>query len=195
MWEVLGPIVRWPLYSPLRFFTVVVAALVVVFVVGDLNEEEGPTKGPSSATASPSPTPSITESESSSASGVSTASSDAEMWATDELGFDPAEEVPAAVVADAAAAFVAAWARPDLEPEAWAAGVRPLVTPALWEGLSVTAPSSLPDVAVAGEPRQVELGTEDGVFDVPTTGTWVRVSLVKVSTTSEWLVWSVEPTG
>src|SRR5690606_21930549 len=108
-----------------------------------------------------------------------TAGDAASAGATDDLSVDPAADDPSAAAADAAAAFVAAWARPDLDPEAWASNVRPLVTSDLWAtGLSKTDPVSTPEVAVRGEPRQIAINAEEAVFDVPTTGDWVRVHAV-----------------
>ncbi|WP_182112337.1 MULTISPECIES: hypothetical protein [unclassified Actinotalea] len=113
--------------------------------------------------------------------------------ATDELSVDPAEHHRSAAAADAASAFVAAWARPDLDTEAWSAGVRPLATSELWTtALSLTDPSRTPEVTVRGEPRQVAMNAEDGVFDVPTTGAWVRVHVVPGADDDGWLVSRVE---
>lgn len=186
MWDLLAPIIRWPLYSPARFVTVVVVTLVVVFVLGEVNdrpEQAGAKAGPPTSTSAEDPPSTPVD------AGSYT-------HATDELSVDPAEHDPSAAAADAAAAFVAAWARPDLGPEAWAAGVRPLVTPELWAGgLNVTDPSRTPQVSVRGEPHQVALNAEEGVFDVPTTGAWVRVHIVVDSATDGWLISSVEPVG
>lgn len=114
--------------------------------------------------------------------------------ATDELSVDPADDDPSAAAANAAAAFVASWARPDLDVEVWSAGVRPLATSELWStGLSMTEPSSTPDVTVRGEPREVAMNAEEGVLDVPTTGAWVRVYVVPSPDHRGWLVSRVEP--
>lgn len=201
MWDVLAPIIRWPLYSPARFMTVVVVTLVAVFLIGEVNDGQ---KQAAVAAGSPSPTvgqeeisPSTTIGTSPSDAGTTpagTVSGDDDATATDELSDDPAEDDPAAAAADAAAAFVAAWARPDLAAEAWGAGVRPLATAELWSsGLSVTDPSRTPSVTVRGEPRQVAMNAEEGVFDVPTTGAWVRVHVVRTPAQTDWLVSSVEP--
>ena len=190
MWEALAPIIRWPLYSPRRFVAVVVAALIGVFVIGEINDEPiAPASAPSSvllvtSTAVASPPPSATP--------TSTVPSDAS--ATDELSVDPADHDHSAAAADAAAAFVAAWARPDLGIEAWSAGVRPLSTSELWTtGLSLTDPSRTPEVTVRGEPRQVAMNAEEGVLDVPTTGPWVRVHVVPGADDDGWLVSRVGP--
>lgn len=192
MWEVLAPIVRWPLYSPARFIAVVVVALAGVFVVGEVNDDPAPV---AAATGFASPTPARVDA-SPSPSTAATASMPADATATDELSVDPADDDPSAAAADAAAAFVAAWARPDLDAKAWAAGVRPLVTSELWStGLKLTDPSSTPEVTVRGEPRQVAMNAEEGVLDVPTTGAWVRVHVVSDPAEGEWLVSRVEPVG
>lgn len=200
MWDVLAPIIRWPLYSPARFITVVVVTLVAVVLIGEVNEGRDASVAAADSPSStgqispwPSTSPGTTPTDAvTTPSGTVPAVDDA--IATDELSVDPAEDDPSAAAADAAAAFVAAWARPDLAPEAWEAGVRPLATAELWSsGLSLTDPSRAPEVAVRGEPRQVAMNAEEGVFDVPTTGAWVRVHVVRTPGETDWLVSSVEP--
>ncbi len=190
MWEVFGPIVRWPLYSPVRFITVVIAALVAVIIAGEVNNDPVATAGPASPTVvrGHSPLPPSTG---------SAGASSGDAWAsTDELSVDPADDDPSAAAADTAAAFVAAWARPDLDADEWTAGVRPLVTSELWStGLNMTDPASTPAVVVRGEPRQLAINAEEAVFDVPTTGAWVRIQLTLGSDGGAWLVSGVEPAG
>lgn len=194
MWEVLAPIVRWPLYSPARFIGVVVGVLVVVFVVGEINGDGTPAAPDVAASASASPVaPSASTTPTRSPTAMPTAGVGETAVGTDELAANPADDDPSAAAVDAAAAFVAAWARPDLNADAWAAGVRPLVTADLWsDGLSNTDPASTPDVAVRGEPRQVTVSAEEAVIDVPTTGAWVRVHLAATAA-GGWLVSRVEP--
>jgi hypothetical protein len=59
--------------------------------------------------------------------------------------------------------------------------VRPLVTVELWDGgLADTDPSRTPDVTVSGEPVQIAINAEEGIFDVPTTsGAWIRVYVAR----------------
>jgi len=197
MWDMLAPIVRWPLYSPLRFVGVVVIALVAVFFAGEINDEEGASSAgvvqpapPQVADSSPSSEPSYETTSSASATPGDATS----VGATDDLSADPAADDPAAAAADVAAAFVAAWARPDLDPDTWASNVRPLATSDLWStGLSMTDPASTPEVTVRGEPRQIAINAEEAVFDVPTTGDWVRVHAVPGPDAATWLVSRVEP--
>ncbi|QHT54721.1 hypothetical protein GXP71_00455 [Cellulomonas sp. H30R-01] len=186
MWEALGPIIRWPLYSPRRFIGVVVAVLAAVFLAGEVND--GATE--SAATTAVSSASQVDEAPS--ASAVPTRSAIGPATSGDS-SYDSSTQDPAFAAADAAASLVAAWARPDLSAEAWSAGVRPLVTNDLWSnGLSMTDPASTPEVAVRGEPRQVAMNAEEAVLDVPTTGAWVRVRVV-VAPDGEWLASSVEP--
>lgn len=197
MWEVLSPIVRWPLYSPARFIGVVLVAFVLVFVVGEVNDDEG--SAAVDFTASPSVTPEPPSTSPAAApAGLSpsvtpTFGAGETVDGADELAVNPADRNSSAAAADAAAAFVASWARPDLNRETWAAGVRPLVTADLWaDGLSSTDPASTPDVTVRGEPRQVAINVEEAVLDVPTTVAWVRVHLA-ANADGGWLVSRVEP--
>src|SRR3954454_23244174 len=104
MWEAIAPIIRWPLYSPARFATVVVLALVSGFVIGEMNDDGG-SAPPTASSASPL-SPIGDASPSSSSTPTSTvAMADA---ATDELSVDPAEDDASARASNAAAAFVAA---------------------------------------------------------------------------------------
>lgn len=190
MWEALAPIVRWPLHSPARFAAVVVAVLVGVFVVGELNHDSAPSATDASPTASATPL----EHPQPVGSSMPTSAVANETAGTDELSVDPAVDDTSAAAADAAAAFVAAWARPDLDGQSWSAGVRPLATSDLWAtGLSMTDPASTPAVTVRDEPREVALNAEEGVLDVPTTGEWVRVHVVPGTSAGTWLVSRVEP--
>jgi hypothetical protein len=88
---------------------------------------------------------------------------------------------------------VAAWARPDLDPSAWQAGLVAHTTPAFLASLADADPANVPAVAVAGQPVEVAVNAEAGVFDVPTTGDFVRVHVELVDGT--WLATDVEPTA
>ena len=200
MWHVLAPIVRWPLHSPWRLAGVVTALLVVIFVAGEINgDDRAPAVAATAAeesTATPSDGPTSSRS-STSATGEhydDESSIDVD-GSSDADSVDPTETNESVAAATAAAEFVSEWARPDLAPETWLAGVRPLVTPDLLQGLESTDPANLPEVAVSGEPVEVAMSKESGVFDVPTTGEHVRVFVSYDTDTSTWLVSSVEPTN
>ncbi|WP_166843984.1 hypothetical protein [Isoptericola sp. BMS4] len=211
MWQLIAPVVRWPLYSPTRLVSVVVAVLVVTFVAGELNGDDvtpsaevptatasapaataTPGAAPSGETA-PAATPVDPELTASTPATAGTGTEEAG-GATDALSDDPAADNPSAAAADAAAAFVAAWARPDLGAAAWGRQVRPLVTVEMWDGgLAETDPARTPDTAVAGEPVQVAINAEEGIFDVPTTsGAWIRVTVARDGEGEPWLASRVE---
>lgn len=212
MWELIAPILRWPLYSPRRLISIVVLVVAAVVVAGELNgDDTAPAVADEAPVESASPNTDNTQSEADSTSTPSPSTQQEITWPdtsptpqddaepgdeaghTDALSGDPAADNPSLAAADAATAFVAAWARPDLERAAWEAGVRPLVTPELWAaGLGDTDPANTPEVTVAGEPVQVAINAEEGVFDVPTTGPWVRVH-VALTDDSTWLAARVEP--
>lgn len=202
MWHLIAPIVRWPLYSRTRLVLVIAVVLVGVFVAGELNgNDEAPsvaaTADPSqSATALP-PIPEGEAEETTTTAPTPTASDAPETTTeegdTDALSVDPAEGNPSMAAADAAAAFVASWARPDLDEKAWAAEVQPRATATFWaDGLSQTDPANTPEITVAGEPRQVAINAEEGVFDVPTSGPWIRVHMTLDADTQTWLASRVE---
>ena len=204
MWHVIAPIVRWPLHSPWRLASVIGAFLVLVVIAGEVN-------GNDSAPAAAEPVPAVTETAGTgdAASAASPdgwpSSSPLGPWSEDEEAVhdsgnhdayetDPAETNPSVAAAEAAAEFVAAWARPDLGVDSWRAGVRPLVTDRLYDRLQDTEPANTPDVTVAGEPLDVAINAEAGVFDVPTTGTHVRVFVELDADKDVWLVNDVQPT-
>jgi hypothetical protein len=205
MWHFLAPIVRWPLWSPWRLIGVVAAALTLVMIIGEFNsDDQAPAAEPTTTSASSTSLtdPTASGSPSASPSGApdgmspapsSSAPSNASAGGTDAFSDDPAETNAAAAAAESAASFVSAWARPDRNFKAWSAEVKPKVTTEAWKGLSTTNPANTPKVAVSGEPVEVAINAEEAVFDVPTTGDFVRVHLALNGDTGAWLVSSVEP--
>jgi len=206
MWHVIAPIVRWPLHSPWRLLSVVGVFLVLVVIAGELN-------GDDTAPAAE-PAPAATETAGAGA-GDATRASEPDGWPSatpigpwsededavmdsgnnDAYAADPAASTPSAAAAQAAAEFIAAWARPDLDVETWRAGVRPLVTDRLYDRFQDTDPATIPGVTVAGEPQDVAINAEAGVFDVPTTGSHVRVFVELDADSGTWLVNDVQPTN
>lgn len=198
MWHLLGPFVRWPLHSPWRLLGVVGAGIVAIVLLGAVNDRgAAPTtdshETPASnaaqvgrdvtaphSTDTPPSTPSRTEQPGVSAGG------------TDAWSDNPADHDPLVAAEEAAAQFIAAWARPDLDAPTWQAGLVPLTTPQLLQALAETEPSNVPAVTVAGQPVRVAANAEAGVFDVPTTGEFVRVFVQLVD--GKWLATDVQPT-
>lgn len=198
MWHLLGPFVRWPLHSPWRLLGVVAAGIVAIVLLGAINDRgatstTAPRETPASnaaqvgrdvrsshSAATPPPASSRTE-----RAGVSAGETDA--WSD-----NPANHDPLVAAEEAAAQFIAAWARPDLDAPTWQAGLAPLATPQFLQALTDTDPSNVPAVTVAGQPVRVAANSEAGVFDVPTTGEFVRIFVQLVDGT--WLATDVQPT-
>jgi hypothetical protein len=210
MWHIFGPLVRWPLHSPLRLLGVVAAAVVAVMLLGALND-----RGPASAQTGDGPTasatPSVTQAPSATASPTPGTAADGSGFpgegtdgtggdaaggtdaGTDAVSADPTQDAPVLAAQQAAAEFVAAWARPDLDRAAWQAGLAGHATPELLQSLADTDPANVPAVTVSGQPVEVAANAEAGVFDVPTTGQFVRVHVQLVD--GAWLATDVEPTA
>lgn len=198
MWHLLGPFVRWPLHSPWRLLGVVAAGIVAIVLLGAINDRgAAPTTEPhetpasnaaqagrdlplSHSSATPPPTSSRTGQPGIGAGG------------TDAWSDDPAKHDPLVAAEEAAAQFIAAWARPDLDAPTWQAGLAPLTTSQFLQALTDTDPSNVPAVTVAGQPVRVAANAEGGVFDVPTTGEFVRVFVQLVD--GVWLATDVQPT-
>lgn len=201
MWHIFGPIARWPLHSPLRLLGVVAAAIAVIMILGAVNNRgSGPDPvGGSTPTATltqgvevePAPTPVPTAAPTDAADG--TDAGGGSMGGTDVFSGDPATGSPVLAAQQAAAEFVAAWARPDLDAPSWQAGLAPHATPELLAVLADTDPANVPAVTVSGQPVEVATNAEAGVFDVPTTGDFVRVHVQLVDGT--WRATDIEPTA
>jgi hypothetical protein len=198
MWHLFGPIIRWPLHSPLRLLGVVAGAIAVVLVLGAINDRGEPraqagvtptaVATPAPDASSPAPTPSAATDE-----PPTTDDAGEPAAGTDAFSSDPAATDPGVAAQQAAAEFVAAWARPDLDAATWQAGLTALTAPQLLQTLADTDPANLPAVTVAGAPVQVAANAEAAVFDVPTTGEFVRVHVQLVD--GAWLATDVQPTA
>ena len=202
MWHLFGPIVRWPLHSPLRLLGVIVAAIAVVMMLGAINDRGGPPRAVAgtrpTATATPEPGGTASPTPGATAGGTGAEGADAAGGAdaaagTDAFSPDPAEDNPLVAAQQTAAEFVAAWARPDLDAATWQAGLAPHATPELLATLADTDPATGPAVTVTGQPVQVAANAEAGVFDVPTTGEFVRVFVQMVD--GAWRATDVQPTA
>lgn len=199
MWHLFGPIVRWPLHSPGRLVGVFVVAVAAILALGAIND-----RGSGADTVSSTPSVTTPKSAAAVSDDVSTSPPDrtaappgteegsSTSGGTDAFSEDPAASSAIVAAQDAAAEFVAAWARPDLDPVSWHGGVAPHATPELGQALADTDPVNVPAVTVSGQPVQVAINAEAGVFDVPTTGAFVRVFVELVDGT--WLVSDVQPT-
>lgn len=194
MWHVFAPIVRWPLRSPLRLGLIVVAFIAFVMVTGQLNASDKAT--PDSAPTTPTTAASAPTSTTPTPAGSVPASATTAPVDT-EGGSDAdsvADDGPETAAEDAAASFVAAWARPDLKAPAWLAGVTPHATPEFAAKLKTTNPANTPNVTVAGEPVEVAINAEAAVFDVPTSDSKFYRVQVQVQPNGAWLATDIQPT-
>jgi hypothetical protein len=196
MWHLFGPLVRWPLHSPRRLLGVIAAAVAAVMLLGAINDRGPEPATAAGATATATATPEAGDSAPTRSPEPSEAGDGTEAPAaaagTDAFSEDPAADDPVVAAQQASAEFVAQWARPDLDAATWQAGLAPRATPELMASLAATDPANVPAVTVTGPPVPVAANAEAAVFDVPTTGDFVRVFLQLVG--GAWLVTDVQPT-
>lgn len=192
LWEVLAPVVRWPLYSPARLLTVLAVVAAVVLV---LPRVAGPGEGPpaaspaASATASPGSSPGDQRDSPDGPSPSTTTP------APGGSSSPPGPDLPAAATT-AATTFLTSWARPAVPQRSWYAALAPLATPDLAQGLAVTDPRNVPATRVTGplEPEEVSpnLTAPTSVVFVAATDAGA-VAVTVTLTGSAWLVAHVAP--
>ncbi|MFE6645850.1 hypothetical protein ACFVJS_04770 [Nocardioides sp. NPDC057772] len=165
LWEVIAPVLRWPMRSPFRFFSVVVGIVFVIWLIAqwsdapDAEPAAQPERGSVSAGQSPSATGSPVP--------------------------DPGA---------AATKFVAAWARPDLTTEQWWAGInaaRP--DESLAQALGTTDPANIEATKVVGSPKVLDQTDREARVEVTTDGPTVIVYLTLVD--NVWYVANILPGG
>ena len=177
MWsEILRPILRWPLRSPLRLLASVAAALVLIFGLGSLNRQDDDTRPAAQTTSSTQTRP-----QGAGPSGQSTAGG-ASLLDEDE---EEAPEPPA-IAAQRAAAFLTAWARPAIPAEQWRADLAPFADPLLAQGLALTDPVNVPASRVEDSGKLVRAATRSALYDFATDAGTVRVTM-----TSDGIAWWV----
>ncbi|PWU52772.1 hypothetical protein DLJ47_17965 [Micromonospora sp. S4605] len=98
-----------------------------------------------------------------------------------------ADPPPPAQAAPVAAAFAAAWARPDLPPLAWWQGVAVRCDEGFAQALRTVDPSRVPATRVTGRPVEKQ-APKDGaaVYEVATDAGGLTVTLAAVN--GRWLV-------
>jgi hypothetical protein len=100
----------------------------------------------------------------------------------------PAGSTATAEAVRVAAAFTAAWARPDLPAGAWWRGVAAYTEPGYAELLRSVEPANVPADRVTGVAHEVRSGAGLVVVDVPTDAGTCRVTVSDTSGTGEWKV-------
>ncbi|MGH3351484.1 MAG: hypothetical protein ACRDPS_12540 [Nocardioides sp.] len=167
LWEVIAPVLRWPMRSPFRFFSVVVGIVFLVWVIAQWNE--APEAEPATQPERGAP----------SASGSASAGASA---------------APVPDPGAAATKFVAAWARPDLTNDQWWAGInaaRP--DESLAQALGTTDPATVPATKVVGTAKVLEQNGSEARAEVTTDGPKVVVYLTLVD--NVWYVANILPGG
>ncbi|TQL70627.1 hypothetical protein FB381_4566 [Nocardioides albertanoniae] len=167
LWEVIAPLLRWPMRSPLRFFSVVAA---IVFVIWGISQwSDAPDADPASQP----------ERGSASASAGGSASAGASAAPVPDPGA-------------AATKFVAAWARPDLTTDQWWAGINAAhPDESLAQALGTTDPATIDATKVVGSPQVLEQTDSEASVDVATDGPKVTVYLTLID--NVWYVANILP--
>lgn len=170
LWEVVAPVARWPVRSPLRLCMVTAAIVLLLVAVAHLTGGDANTTSAVSAERHTVAT-ATSGSSTSSASSVAVPSNQS--------------------LSTQARKFVVAWARPRLSQAAWWHGIlagRPAMTFA--QALSQTDPSTIPATKVTGPARvlsttptlvSVRVPTDAGdvmVVLAPTGGRWLVTNLL-----------------
>ena len=200
IWDVLAPIVRWPLHSPARLATVLALAILAGITAAQMSGGT-PTTPPAPLSTTTTSTPSETDATStSSACQTCTPAPAAATTTTLTLSTTAVNTTNpsqgAAAAAKAAEGFVAAWAQPKLPQPQWFAGVRDYLSSPLAEAMQYTTPSQVPAAKVTGQARPLQLtpspnNPTSGTYVVPTDAGDMRVALTLSQ--GRWLVDSIEP--
>ena len=167
LWEVIAPVLRWPMRSPLRFFSVVVGIVFVIWLIAQWSD------APDAEPAAQPERGSATAEQSPGATGSPAPVPDPRPLATK---------------------FVAAWARPDLTTDQWWEGInaaRP--DESLAQALGTTDPATVPATKVVGAAEVLEQTDGEARVEVTTDGPKVIVYLTLVD--NVWYVANILPGG
>lgn len=159
--------------------TFVVAAVSLVSGCSYLPGHSTPTTPPSSATRS-----SIPQSPSASAAPTFTP------VPGDDGPQSAPSTPPVATARYTAEAFARAWARPDLPPTEWLAGVKPYATPGYGQLLASVDPARIPAHKITGPPTPTSSTTVINTFDVPTDAGTLHITCQLLD--DQWLVTAVD---
>ena len=167
LWEVIAPVLRWPMRSPFRFFSVVVGIVFVIWAISQWSDapDADPASQPDRGSAS------------STAGGSASAGGSA---------------APVPDPGPAATTFVAAWARPDLSNDQWWDGINAAhPDESLAQALGTTDPASVPATKVVGSPKVLDQTESEARVEVATDGPKVVVYLTLID--NVWHVANILP--
>lgn len=168
LWEVIAPLLRWPMRSPFRFFSVVVGIVFVIWVIAQWSD-------------APDAEPAAQPERGSSASAGASASASGSAAPVPDPGA-------------AATKFVAAWARPDLTTDEWWVGINAAhPDESLAQALGTTDPATVPATKVVGTAKVLEQTDSEARVEVATDGPKVIVYLTLID--NVWYVANILPGG
>lgn len=178
-----------PLWSPKHFATTCAAALIALFLAGQVVGSDAPATavaasgastpravaaeepaGSSSQSMAPTPTPQVPASPSSSATRNSSR---------------------ATGPGDAASSFVAAWARPYDRADRWRGVLTRLSTPAFAHLIQKAEPEHVPATRSFGDPKVLKQTPRSAAVRISTDAGPVKIGLRH--TGGRWLVGAIEP--
>lgn len=172
LWEMLLPLIRWPMRSPWRLAGVLVGAVVLIAIVARLSSTPNESVDTSPAAASTTEAPSATPMPST----------------------EPSVEASSQELRAIAKEFVAAWAHPERTADEWWQGLQGIpLDESLAQALGQTDPATIPATAVTGRPMVVSTAATDAQVWVRTDGPTVLVVLVRHD--AGWQVANILPTA
>lgn len=206
LWEVLAPVVRWPLRSPMRFVGSIAAMCLAVLMISGGSEEPSqsgtddaaattagrepagaPLLGPVGVAPQQLPLPigALEQAETPSDPLMDEPGDPVADDPGDPSTDEPGPAKAPSVATDRARAFMKAWANPDLSAKKWRAGVAPFADPVLAEGFAKTDPNNVPASKVNGI-KPLEVTDQSIVYRVGTDAGDMRLVM-----TSDGITWWV----
>lgn len=201
LWEVVAPVARWPLYSPLRLGALVGVLLVALMLLGRVNGGGGApltAAVPSTSPAQPAAATGTPEPEQGSSTSTTPSSSTPEV-PTEQVAPPPvtgkaAQSLTAPEAKDVGNRFMRAWVDKGKPADEWRKALRPLVAPSLADQYAGVTPEAVPARRVTGPVQVVSASEEGDVVELraPTDAGPVRLG-VSSDRAGRWVVVTVEP--
>lgn len=171
LWEMVGPVLRWPMRSRTRFFGLLALVVVIVWLISKATGDTSTTtqQAPSQAAATAAP---------SAASMATAAPTPTQSPQAAQTGAEGSQGGSSLTPAQLASRFVAAWAHPKLSQAQWWAGVSAAdPDEGFAQALSQTDPSTIPASKVIGKPQVIAASSSLVRVKVRTNGPAVIVVL------------------
>ncbi|MBI3686198.1 MAG: hypothetical protein HY241_02455 [Actinobacteria bacterium] len=188
-----GRIWRWPLYTPRRFFSVLLSLLILIALSNMIFGKHGGVRPPGAAAAAgPAATTAPTVPPGSVPGDTPTIPVvEPPLTVSPLVSPQPAGQDAARQVADTATAFTRAWADHTRPVAQWLAQVTSFADPEFAAQLQTTDPANVPANAVTGAAQPVVVNYASASVEVPTDAGVVVVVLVNDG--RRWLVTDIRP--